>query len=298
MAFLKAPLRKLNYPRSRPGETGQGGTKVIAEETWRRYRENWGALALAGLFAMLVSLVLMALSRIFVVPVLVSAGLTLNGFGSGGFDALARIAAGLGAALLLMVIAFLLVAPIGQGGLIYGVVRVMQGRPASFGELWQAGLRNWGRLVRLNLVLILVGILLMILLLILRLIPVLGPLVWAIGTAMIMLALSGYGPYIAVSRDVGACQAAARALGGLRAKCVDVLLTLLVLMAATFVLGLAASILSFIPLLGKLVPFLTQILVSPLGLLYLAVRYERNIAGDAGPPGGSGAFYQGPPPGV
>lgn len=270
---------------------------MIAEETWRRYTAHWGALALAGLFAMLVNLIVVALGVSLVVPALVSGGVSFALLGGDSVAALAGMAAA-GFGLLLMLVAVVVVAPIGQGGLIHAVIQVQRGQPAAFGELWRAGLRHWGRLFRLNLICAGVGLLSVLALMILSLVPFLGPLVWLFFMAMIMLPLAGYGPYIAVSEETGATEAACRAFHILSAKFVDVLLTLLVLGAASVAVGLVTSVLSFIPVLGKLVPFATQIFITPLGMLYLAVRYQRNIAPDLGPPGGQGTFYPGPPPGA
>ena len=271
---------------------------MIAEETWRRYAAHWGALALAGLFPMVLNLIVGALGAILVIPVLISGGVGFGMLGGDSAAALAGMAAAGFGLLLLMLIVVVAVAPIAQGGLIHAVIQVQRDQPASFGDLWQAGLRHWGRLFRLNLVCAGVGLLSLLVLVILMLIPFLGPLVWFFGMGMIMLPLAGYGPYIAVSEETGACEAAGRAFKILSAKFADVLLTLLVLGAASLVVSLVTGILARIPGLGALVSLATQVFITPLFMLYLAVRYQRNIAPDLGPPGGQGTFYQGPPPGV
>ncbi|HWI61975.1 MAG TPA: hypothetical protein VNT75_09065 [Symbiobacteriaceae bacterium] len=270
---------------------------MIAQETFRRFTANWGPLALAGLFALLVNMVAGAIGAVAVLPVLLSTGVSFLR-GGGGLDSVAVLVASAGVSMLLMAAAVLLLTPIGLGGLLHGVIQVQRGQPASFGELWHAGLRNWTRILVLNLISFLVMIVLVILLLILRLVPILGPLVWFIGTAMIMLALGGYGAYIAVSEQVSGVEAALRALRILSVKFADLLMTLLVLAAAGLALGLVTAILSRVPILGSLVPLATQIVVTPLFMLYLATRYEHNIAPDLGPPGGQGRFDPGPPPGA
>ncbi|HWI51519.1 MAG TPA: hypothetical protein VNT01_05180 [Symbiobacteriaceae bacterium] len=271
---------------------------MIAEETWRRYTAHWGALALAGLFATLVSLIVVVLGFILVVPVMISTGVSFALLGADGGAALASMAtAGFGV-LLLMLLAVVLVAPIAQGGLLHAVIQVQRDQPAAFGELWQAGLRHWGRLFRLDLICAGIGLLSLPVLLILTLVPFLGPAVWFFGMSMIMLPLAGYGPYIAVSEETGAREAAGRAFRILSAKFADVLLTLLIFLAAFVVLSVVETVLSLVPGVRALVPWAVQIFVSPLIILYLAVRYQRNIAPDLGPPGGQGSFYPGPPPGV
>lgn len=267
---------------------------MIAEETFRRYTANWVPLALAGLFALLVNLVVGFVSKLILAQMLGAAGLSLM---LGG-DSIPALLGGAWLGLLLVAVATALVAPIGMGGLMHGVVQVQRGRPAGLSELWQAGLRNWQRLLVLNVIAFLVLLPLGLLFLILRLIPVLGIVAWGIGTALIMFALSFYGPYIAVSRQVSGVEAAGRAFRILTAKFGDLFLTLLVALAAGLVVGILSALLELIPGVRSLVPYASQIFLTPLGMLYLAIRYERNIAPSLEPPGGAGHFDPGPPPGA
>lgn len=270
---------------------------MIAEETWRVFRTHWGALALAGLFATLVNLVVVIAASLLMVPLLVAAGFSLMGLGGMDTAALIRFATGAALAALLLLVISVVVVPLGHGGLIHGVIQARRGRPAGFGELWQAGLRHWGPLFRLNLIAAAVGLVAAFVLMILSLIPFLGQLVWMIGFGMVMLVLGGYGSYIVVSEEVGATAAASRAFRILSAKFADVLLTLLVLVGAFIVVGIIGGVLGALPLVGRLVPLALQVFMGPLCMLYLAVRYDRNIAPDLWPPGGHGTFYPGPPPG-
>lgn len=270
---------------------------MIAEETLRRYIARWGALVLGGLFPLLVNLVLALVSTVVVGAAILGGGINLMLMERDPI-AFFTAAGGFGAALLVVLIAAVVATPFGQGGLTYAVVQVQRDHPVSFGDLWQAGMRYWGRLFRLNLIMAGVGILMFLFLLILRFIPLLGPLIWAIGFALVMFVLGGYGPYLVVSEELGAGDAVGKAFQILTRKFVDVVLTLLVMAAAGLAVGLVTGVLSMIPGLGVLVSYAAQVFLSPLAMLYLAFRYQRNIAPHLNPPGGRGRFDMGPPPGA
>lgn len=270
---------------------------MIAEETLRRYIARWATLALGGLFPLLVNLVLALVSTVVLGAAMLGGGMNLLLMERNPTALLSAIG-GLGAAALVVLIAALVAAPFGQGGLTYAVVQVQRDRPVAFGDLWQAGLRYWGRLFRLNLIMAGVGIVMGVLLLVLRFIPLLGPLVWVVGFALVMFVLGGYGPYLAVSEDLSATEAAGKAFQILTRKFTDVVLTLLVMAAAGLAVGLVTGILSMIPGLGLLVTYAAQVFLTPLAMLYLAFRYERNIGPYLNPPGGRGRFDMGPPPGA
>ncbi|HYF78008.1 MAG TPA: hypothetical protein VD973_12790 [Symbiobacteriaceae bacterium] len=270
---------------------------MIAEETLRRYVARWAPLALGGLFPLLVNLVLALVSTVVVGAAMLGGGMNLL-LMERNPTALLAAAGSLGAAALVVAIAGLVAAPFGQGGLTYAVVQVQRDQSVSFGELWQAALRYWGRLFRLNLIMAGAGIIMLLVFFLLRFIPLLGPLVWVIGFALVMFVLGGYGPYLVVSEELGASDAAGKAFRILTRKFVDVVLTLLVMAAAGLAVGLVTGILSLIPGLGLLVTYASQIFLAPLAMLYLAFRYQRNIAPDLNPPGGRGRFDMGPPPGA
>lgn len=270
---------------------------MIAEETWRRYLSHWGALALAGVFSMLVSLVPTVIARLILARSAFQLGLGASGVsGLPDMATILRAGAAMGAAGLVLAVAWIFLAPVAQGALLHAVLRAQRDQPAAnFSELWQAGRRYWGPLFRLNLYTAAIVLGLLLVLAVLVLVPLLGPLVWFIGFAMIMLVLVGYGPYMLVHDDLGATEAVGRAFRILSAKFADVLLALLVLAVGYLVVELIAGLLGWIPLLGRLVPYLRQIFVTPLVVLYIGVRYQRNIMG---PPGGHGTFSPGPPAGV
>lgn len=270
---------------------------MIAEETMRRFIARWGTLVLGGLFPLLVNLVLTLVSTIVMGAALLGGGMSLL-LSERDPTAFLAAAGGVGIAALVVLIAALVAAPFGQGGLTYAVVQVQRDQPVSFGDLWQAGLRYWGRLFRLNLIMAGVGIVMFLVLILLRLIPLLGPLVWGIGFALVMFVLGGYGPYLVVSEGLGAGDAAGKAVQILTRKFVDVALTVLVMATAGLAVGLVTGVLSLIPGLGLLVTYAAQVFLAPLAMLYLAFRYQRNIAPDLNPPGGRGRFDMGPPPGA
>jgi hypothetical protein len=275
---------------------------MIAAETWRRFTDHWGAMGLAGLYTALTGLLAGIVFWIVMLPVALTTGFGAARLIAGGITA-GALGVLMGAGMLVLLgllvaaVAALAVAPLVTGGLIHAVVQVQRDQPATFGDLWNAGVRHWGRLFRLNLILLAIWVGLLVVGAILSLVPFLGPLVWGLGSGMVMIVLGGYGPYMAVTEQLGARETVAKAFRILSVKFTDVLLTLLVLAGSGIVLGLVFYILSRIPFLGRLAILVIDVFLGPLYLLYLATRYRTNIAPDFGPPGGDGTWYQGPPTG-
>ncbi|MDF2627333.1 MAG: hypothetical protein K0R39_1164 [Symbiobacteriaceae bacterium] len=274
---------------------------MIVDDTLRRYIARWRTLALGGLFPVLVT-VLIDLLRSQLAGAAALKDFTQFLISGRNPTAIIGAAFDLGSALLLVSIVSLLLAPFGQGALTYAVVRVQRDLPVALGDLVQAGLRYWGRLLRLNLIMIAIGIGLFALSFI-RQIPVLGPLAWVLGFALVLLAVGGYGPYLIVSEDLGATAATGRAFQILSRKFADLFLTLLVLLAGGLIVGaislLITALVTRVP--GRdfaLLNVAFQVFVMPLATLYLAFRYQRNIAPELTPPGGQGRFDPGPPHGA
>jgi hypothetical protein len=258
---------------------------MLAAQTWRRFVDNWAALLVAGLFAaVLTEAVRLLAVAVFPIPMIMLA------VGRGMSPGTMLLWALVGGA------AYAAFAPLVTGGMVHTVLQVQQGKPISMQEFWLGSLRHYGRLFRLSLIGMAVTLGLVVVGAVMWLVPFLGALVWGIASGMVAVVLAGYAPYMAVSEGLSAWAAASKAFRILNTKFVDVLLTLLVLFAATFVLGLVRHFIGPLPVVGKILLFLLNSLWWPLSVLYLAIRYQANIAPSLTPPGGSGMLRSKRPP--
>ncbi|HYG57523.1 MAG TPA: hypothetical protein VD902_05595 [Symbiobacteriaceae bacterium] len=253
---------------------------MIIEQTWRRYRDNWPVLLAAGVQAAALYEVLRLLSSLIGVPLADTPG---------------RFSLGTAAVLALTVT---IAMPLATGGLAYTALQVQRGRSVTPAEIWPAARRNWRRLLRLSVTFVGIAALVGLLAIPLSLVPVPGLVVWGIGAGMIMVVLYGYGPLLVVGENLGATEAVRKAFQVLSARFVDVFWTMLVLFLFATVLGLASSGLVRFGLVGHLLTLALDATIMPGMYLYLAFRYQANVAPYMGPGAREGAFHPDPPGGL
>lgn len=270
---------------------------MIAQETWHRFLAHWPKLMLAGLFAVLLYGIVALVATLTMVPMMVAAGLGMGGAMTGemgGAAAMLTLIGGmLGIFLVLMLIA-IAVSPLATGGLIHTVIQVQRDEPAAPGDFWQAGFQHYGKLLKLMLLTLVIWVPVGLVLGILSLIPVVGALIGLVAALMLGVVLGGYAPYVALAENLSASEALSKAFRILTTRTVDVLLAGLVLLAAGICFGIVSALVNLVPGVGFLVSLVLQVAVTPLVILYLATRYQTNIA-PAFPPGGT--FHVSPPPG-
>lgn len=270
---------------------------MIAQETWRRFLAHWPKLMLAGLFAMLLYGAVALIASLIMMPMLMAAGLGMAGAAAsdpGSMAALASLAGQMIGLFLLVAVLIVALAPLAAGGLIHTVIQIQRDEPVSPGDFWSAGMRNYGRLLVLMLLTMLIFIPTLVVMALLMLIPVLGAVVAVLAGLALNVVFGGYAPYIMLAEDLSAGAALSKAFRILTTRFWDVLLAGLVIAGAGFCLALISAVLTLIPVIGLLANLAINIVLTPLLALYLATRYETNIA-PAFPPGG--VFHPSPPPG-
>lgn len=237
---------------------------MVLAETWRRFRANWAPLLLAGVCtALLHGLVA------FVGAVTAGSALTAALF-SGDFASLAVSLVRAASALAFTLVIGLLLWPLALGGLLHTVILVQRRQPIGATDFWLGARRHWPRLFLLQMLLLAVGMGLGAVGLVMAIIPLLGPLVWATGAGITMLALAGYGSYLCVAEELSAPGAVARGYRLLSNHLPQVAGSFFTLMAA----ALLAYFLTRIPVAGWFLGLALQILAGPLVMLYLAVDLE------------------------
>ncbi len=269
---------------------------MIALQTWRRFVTNWPVLLMAGLFATLLFEAVRVVAAVTLRPLSpdwATYAFALEGTKSPtGWAPLVslplRHVPGLAACLAVL----LVVAPLAQGGLAHVAVRILRQQPVAAREFWTAALRFWRPLFGLWLIAAGVGIGLLAVGLVMSLVPLLGPLVWLLGAGVVAVALCGHGPYLVVAEGLGAREAAQKAFRMVNLKLVDLAVTVVLLLAAACLLGVVGERLPW-GLVARLVINTFWFALVP---LYLAVRYQTNIAPALTPPGGCGSLHNPHPP--
>ncbi|HLN60457.1 MAG TPA: hypothetical protein VK464_02820 [Symbiobacteriaceae bacterium] len=269
---------------------------MIALQTWRRFVSHWRTLLGAGLYAALlleaVWVVAAAGTRPFA-PALVVYTFAVEGSGSAiAWAPLLGLPLGSLLGLVGALAILLLVAPLVQGGLAHVAARVLRQQPVSAWEFWTAGRRHWRPLCALCLIAAGVGAVLLLAGVVVSLVPLLGPSVWLMGAGIVAVALCGHGPYLVVAEGLGAREAAQKAFRMVNLKLVDLSATVVLLLFAVCVLGLAGARAPWGLVAGVVLNTFWFALVP----LYLACRYQTNIAPALTPPGGNGSLHSPHPP--
>lgn len=270
---------------------------MIAQETWRRFLAHWPKLMLAGLFSMLLYLAVALVASLVMMPMLMAAGLSMAGGMAGdpiNPAAVLSLMGQMAGLLAVVLVVALAVAPLATGGVIHAVIQVQRNEPVSPGDFWTAGRQHYGRLLLLMLLSIAIWIPVGLVLVLVMLVPVLGAIIAVLAGLALNVVLGGYAPYLILAENLTAGQALSKVLRILSTRFWDVLLTGLVMAAAGLCISLISMVLALIPVVGVLVNLALNVALTPLLVLYLATRYETNIA-PAFPPGGT--FHSSPPPG-
>jgi hypothetical protein len=251
---------------------------LMAMQAWQRFMANWQKLTLTGLFVLLVNVVIGLIVLGIFVPIFVAMGWELSTSGRvGGFLpglVVATLFSRLLVAFLMVLVLVVVTVPFVHGGLLHVVIQVQRGDKVEATEFWAAGRRNWRRLFVYYLMLIPVGVVLGVI----SSIPVLGWLFALVVTGPVIVAVYGYGPYILLTEQRTPWGALQRSWRLLLDHPGDLLATFWLLLGVGLLLGLIAFVFALLPGLGFLWQIALQVVGVPLLLLYLATRYQTNLA--------------------
>jgi hypothetical protein len=269
-------------------------------EAWERYWRSWKPLLAANLASMLLTWAATVGMLLWLFGPVFARMLTRLDFMV--TESLSPEAAGrIGAGMLLFMIVILFVSFFVQGG-VYGTVAAVWRNPdAPAFTFWAEGFRNWWRMLKIFLVLLLCFFLPAALLfgLVAVIVAMLPLPVWLTSLLYLLVAVVGglpllsaggyYAPYAAVADGAGgmyALQAAWRALTRGYADCLSaslmiLLLSLLIGLVFAVVMALVALIGRYLfgadsVLLNLLAVLLESLLLPSFLIIYGAVRYETN----------------------
>jgi hypothetical protein len=272
---------------------------VVASKAWRLYVAHWPELLTAYVFAILLYGVVALVAALVTAPLLGKAGAEHEVAAIMPLLTSRALVGKLFLAAVLVGIIWLAVAPLAKAGLYDAVARAQRGETPGAGAFWQVGLRYWGRCLALCVLQLPVGLLLLLAWAALgRLSPALGTGFALLLAAPMLVLMVGFVQYVAIAEDRGAGAAIARAVQMIVSRPGDVVMTMVVLIGGTLLIGGVGRFVGEVPLVGPALQLLLLLAWAPYGLLYLAVRYESRIAPVLSPMRGAAVFHPNPPPGA